>query len=190
MTEKAHGRSERAGREHHARARNRPAVAGDRRAVIVFLLRMLVGWAIATGLLSFLPGIDAWAVSATVASVGWTLRLASLHPVIEGTTIALGGVALRIIPECTPVMPSLLLGIAMAAYPSPAGPKLVAWMTGALALWAYNVLRMLALMATLAWWPGAFRFVHVYLWQTVTLLVVCALFVLWLRVEAARADRA
>jgi exosortase/archaeosortase family protein len=83
-------------------------------------------------------------------------------------------------------MPTLMLGIAVLAYPSNATWKLVGVAAGAAALWVYNVVRMLALMATLRWWPGSFHFVHVYLWQTVTLLVVCALFLLWLRLGTVR----
>lgn len=163
-----------------------PAPAGDRRAVVAFLLRLLAGWGLAAGLLSLLPGIERWAVASTVESVRWALRLASLDPVVSGTTIALGGVALRIIPECTPLMPTLMLGIAVAAYPSAPAWKLAGLTAGAAALWAYNVVRMLALLGTLAWWPRSFKFIHVYLWQTVTLLVVCALFMLWLRLGTAR----
>ena len=163
-----------------------PGRAGDRQASLAFLLRVLAGWALATGVLSVLPGIDRWAVSSTVASVAWALRLASLAPQVTGTTIQLGHAALRIIPECTPVMPTLLLGIAMAAYPCPPRWRVVGVIAGAAALWSYNVVRMLALMATLAWWPRGFKFVHVYLWQTLTLLVVCALFMLWLRLGSER----
>lgn len=162
------------------------APAGDRRAVVTFLLRLLAGWGLATALLSLLPGIERWAVANTVASVATVLHLASLEPVISGTTVVLDHVGLRIIPECTPVMPVLMLGIAVAAYPSPPAWKLAGVVAGVAALWVYNVIRMLALMATLAWWPQSFKFVHVYLWQTVTLLVVCALFMLWLRLGSAR----
>jgi hypothetical protein len=49
---------------------------------------------------------------------------------------------------------------------------------------------MLALLATIVRWPHAFRFVHVYLWQTVTLLVVSAMFLSWLRLASGRRPRA
>lgn len=184
MREVVRGRRERAGRGAGRGARQAGPAAPDRRAVLGFLLRLLVGWAIATGVLSLLPGIEGWAVDATVASVSWVLRVATLDPAVSGATIALGRVALRIIPECTPLMPTLMLGIAVLAYRAPVRWKLVGLIAGATGLWIYNVIRMLALMATLKWWPGSFHFVHVYLWQTVTLLVVCALFLLWLRVGA------
>jgi exosortase/archaeosortase family protein len=149
--------------------------------VIGFVLRLLVGWAVAIGLLALAPGVEQWAVSATVGSVAAALRLGTLHPRISGTTIILGDDALIIIPECTPLMPVLLLAIAMAAYPAPGRWKLAGIAAGIVALWIFNIIRMLALFATLVWWPGSFKFMHVYLWQSITLLVVSGLFMAWLR---------
>lgn len=155
-------------------------------SVIGFVLRLLVGWGIAIGILAVAPGIEHWAVLGTVGSVSATLRLATFEPTISGTTITLGSLALRIIPECTPLMPGLLLATAMLAYPSPWPWKLAGIGAGVVVLWLFNVLRMLALFGTLAWWPGSFKFMHVYLWQTITLLVVCALFLVWLRFAPPR----
>lgn len=166
------------------------ARVGERSWVIGFVLRLLAGWAIAIGLLSFAPAVERWAVSATVGSVAAAMRLAFLHPRISGTTILLGDDALIIIPECTPLMPVLLLGIAMAAYPAPARWKLAGIGAGIVALWLFNVVRMLALFATLVWWPASFKFMHVYLWQSITLLVVSGLFLAWLRFAPPDAARA
>ncbi len=162
----------------------------DRWRVAGFVARLLAGWALATGVLALAPGIEHWAVMNTVGSVGGALWWASLSPTITGTTVALDRAALRIVPECTPLMPGLLLAIAMAAYPSALRWKLAGIGAGIVALWLFNVVRMLALMATLAWWPGRFTFVHVYLWQSITLLVVSALFLAWLRLERPGRARA
>lgn len=151
--------------------------------MIGFVVRLLIGWALAIVALSLMPGIEQGAVAGTVWSVAAVLRGTAFHPEITGATIRLGNAALVIIPECTPVMPVLLLGIAMLAYPAPARWKLFGIAAGIAALWLYNVLRMLALLATLSFKPGWFKFTHVYLWQSITLLVVCALFLAWLRYE-------
>jgi len=50
-------------------------------------------------------------------------------------------------------------------------------------LWGFNLLRIGALIAIIAWAPKTFDFVHMYLWQTATLLVVLLLFLVWLRFE-------
>jgi len=177
-------------RARDARERRAASAFDDRRAVVGFLLRLLAGWAIAMALLSLMPGVEQWAVASTVGGVRAALALASLHPQVNGSTIVLGHAALRIIPECTPLMPILMFGIAVAAYPAAPAWKLIGASAGVVLLWAYNVVRMLALIATLTWWPRWFKFLHVYLWQTVTLLVVCAMFLLWLRMAPARESRA
>jgi len=179
------------GRRPDRRDRARAArAAGERSWVIGFVVRLLIGWALAIVALSLLPGIEHRAVSGTVWSVGATLRAISFRPEITGATIRLGSVALQIIPECTPVMPVLLLAIAMLAYPASARWKLAGIAAGIAALWVYNVIRMLALLATLSFRPTWFKFMHVYLWQSITLLVVSALFLAWLRYTPREEARA
>ena len=187
------GKSARAherGAAKRTRGKRTPPLRGDRWRVAGFVARLLAGWALAIGLLALVPGIEHWAVMSTVGSVSVALRLASLNPVIAGTTVTVDQAALRIVPECTPLMPGLLLAIAMAAYPSSLRWKLAGIGAGIGLLWLFNVVRVLALMATLAWWRESFRFLHVYLWQSVTLLVVSALFLAWLRLEPAGRTRA
>lgn len=186
MREPAQSRGARAARPPRPIGETPKAVhPDDRWSVIGFVARLLAGWALAAGLLALVPEIEHWAVVNTVGSVGGALRLASLHPEITGTTITVGRAAMQIVPECTPLMPGLLLAIAMASYPSALRWKLAGIGAGIVATWLFNVIRMLALLATLAWWPQGFRFVHVYLWQSIGLLVVSALFLAWLRLDPA-----
>jgi exosortase/archaeosortase family protein len=146
-----------------------------------FLARMLGGWVLATVLLALFPAVEHAMVAGTVTSVAVTLGALGFGPAVSGTTVTVGSAGLRIIPECTPLMPFLLFAIALLSWPAPWRWRLAGIGAGAVVLWAFNVLRMLGLLATLARWPDAFQFVHVYLWQTATLLVVSALFMLWLR---------
>jgi exosortase/archaeosortase family protein len=158
--------------------------------MVGFIFRLLAGWALATVVLALVPAIEQSMVGWTVASVAAAIHLLGMHPDITGAVIHVGPNDLDIIPECTPLMPFLLFAIAVLAYPGDARAKLAGLAAGAVALWAFNVLRMLALLATIVRWPHAFRFVHVYLWQTVTLLVVSAMFLSWLRLASGRRPRA
>ena len=164
----------------------RPRARGGEPGIAGFVLRLLIGWAVAIGVLALVPAIEHGAIVGTVGSVAGTLRLASLAPGVTGNTITLGALAVRIVPECTPVMPAVLLATAIVAYPSALRWKLIGVAAGFAALWVFNVVRVLALFGTLAWWPGSFKFTHVYLWQTVSLLVVSGLFLAWLRLAPAR----
>jgi len=177
-------------RSRHPERARRAAEASERSWVIGFGVRLLIGWALAIVALALLPAIDRTAVAGTVWSVTAVLHAIALHPEITGATIRLGSAALQIIPECTPVMPVLLLAIAMLAYPAPGRWKLAGIAAGIAALWIYNIIRMLALIATLSLRPTWFKFMHVYLWQSITLLVVCALFLAWLRYAPEARGRA
>ncbi len=57
------------------------------------------------------------------------------------------------------------------------------WDVEAPLLWLYNLGRILTTVVVLKNRPEWFEFVHVYLWQTVTVIAVFGLFVLWLRFE-------
>jgi len=175
-----------------------PARAGARatprraetRAVLGFLARFAGGWIATLVLLAFFPPIDLWAVRHTVSSLLLVTRLFGLPGFSGGTDVTIAGVSIQIVPDCTPLMPTAALWIAIAAFPAPWRWKLAGLLGGGVMLWLYNLARILALIPVLAHRPQLFEFIHVYLWQTVTLLVVFALFLLWLRVQRAGEARA
>ncbi len=103
------------------------------------------------------------------------------RPSTGATRVEWGSVALEIDSECTPVLPTLVLCASLFAFAAPVRWKLLGAAAGAIALWGFNVLRLVALALVLRQWPRAFEIVHVLLWQTATLLVVLGLFVLWVR---------
>ncbi len=148
-----------------------------------FALRFVALWLLALGIASWKLLADRWAVDFTVANLSWVLRIASAHPEVAGSSVSAGGANIRIIPDCTPLMPTLALWAAMLAFPASLRHKTLGLAGGAIAVWAFNLARVLALMGVLVWAPRHFHFVHVYLWQTGTLLVVLGLFVLWVRMR-------
>jgi exosortase/archaeosortase family protein len=159
---------------------------GEVRAVLGFLGRFAAGWISTLVLLSFVPGIDRWAVRHTISSLAFFTHLFRVACTASGTTITIAGISIEIVPDCTPLMPTAALWIAIAAFPAPWRFRLAGIAAGALVLWIYNMARILALVPVLAYRPEMFEFVHVYLWQSLTLLVVFALFLLWLRLQQPR----
>jgi exosortase/archaeosortase family protein len=160
------------------------------RAVLGFLARFAGGWISILLLLAFVPAIEHWAVRQTLSSLLFVTRLFRLGSTVAGEGFSIGGVSVQIVPDCTPLMPTAALWIAIAAFPAPWRWRLAGLATGGFLLWLYNLGRILALIPVLAYRPQFFDFIHVYLWQTVTLLVVFALFLLWLRLQQPRAARA
>jgi exosortase/archaeosortase family protein len=155
-----------------------------------FLARFAGGWVAALVLLALAPSIERWAVRSTISSLLFFTRLFRLQTVAGGDHLSIAGVSIQIVPDCTPLMPTVALWIAIAAFPAPWRGKLVGLAAGAFLLWLYNMARILALVPVLAHRPQLFEFIHVYLWQTVTLVVVFALFLVWLKLQAPRPARA
>ena len=174
-----------------ARAEERKAPRrAEVRAVLGFLARFAGGWISTLVLLSFVPAIDHWAVRQTVSSLLFVAGLFRVGSASGGESVSIAGVSIEIVPDCTPLMPTAALWIAIAAFPAPWRWRLTGLAAGAFLLWLYNLARILALVPVLAYHPQLFEFIHVWLWQTVTLLVVFALFLLWLKLQQPRAARA
>lgn len=172
-----------------ARARQADDAAPDRRAALGFLFRLALGWTAALLLIAFVPALERAAIGATVACVRTLLHAASIPATATGAILDVRGRLVEISPDCTPLFPTLVLWAAILAFPAPARWKLAGALAGAAALWLYNLSRLMATIAVILARPAWFDFVHATLWQTVTLVVVIGLFVLWLRL-APRAPEA
>jgi len=170
-----------------ARSRKRTKSAGSafgQGHALWFPARFLSIWLIMILVLSAWPSSESWAIGATVESLRLVLLAAGGHPVAEDGMIQAGGVSFRIVSDCTPLMPTILLGSGILAFPATWRWKTLGLAAGALAMWAYNLMRVLALFVVKGRWPGAFDFVHVYVWQSATLLVVFMLFLAWIGARA------
>lgn len=152
-----------------------------RRSPNRFLVRVLALWTAGWLLTSLAPGLEGITIRATMISLLALLHLCFLQAVASGDTIASLGVRISIVSECTSLAATVLLLGAIAAYPAPMVHRVVGMLAGGLSLWVYNLVRVIALIVVLARFPSVFDLIHIYLWQTVTLIAVIALFGLWMR---------
>lgn len=151
-----------------------------------FVVRFALIWTMAYLLLAFLPGIESLAQRATTASVGLVLRMARFPVEVQGATLRMDGVTFDVVPECTPLIASVLLVSAMLSFPASLRVKAFGIVVGLAGLWLYNMMRVMVLLGLAIRDPDLFSFVHLYLSQAVTLLFVWAMFVTWLRMASAR----
>lgn len=151
-----------------------------------FVLRFVGGWAVVLALVAWVPGLEEWAVEHTVSSLGATAGVFQLSFEGSDAMIELGDVSMQIVPDCTPLMPTAAFAIAVLAFPAPWAWRLIGFAAGAILLWVYNLARIFALVPVLRHRPEWFEFIHVYMWQTMTLLVVFALFMAWLGLQQRR----
>lgn len=156
------------------------------RAIAGFIARFVGGWVVVIALVTWVPALERWAVGHTVASLAQLARLLRLPFSATGSSIQIADAGMQIVPDCTPLMPIAALAIAVLAFPAAWRWRLGGLAVGAVALWLYNLARIFALVPVLIYRPEWFEFIHVYLWQTMTLLVVFGLFLLWLRLQRSR----
>ena len=163
-----------------AQRRNRRA--GSARHAWFFVLKFLACWLAFTSIVGFFPQIETVTVKATIATLRALLAILPGRSGANGAdNLFAGPVSFQIVTECTSLMPTLILWSAILAFPAPWRLRVRGLAIGAAGLWIYNLVRILGLIPVMAYWPSVFEVVHVYLWQTTTLVVVMGFFFLWLR---------
>lgn len=161
------------------------------RGPILFVLRFAAAWIAALVVIALFPAIDRRAVRITVDQLVWLVRLAGMPAVTQNDIIQVGTtMPLQIIPDCTPVLPTAALWAAMFAFPVTWRRRLIGMALGAAAIWGFNLARVLMLIAILGWPPMVVNFLHVYVWQAISVLFICTVFVLWVPRRGARVPRA
>jgi exosortase/archaeosortase family protein len=157
--------------------------APSRSASLSIMLRFLVGWAVALVLLSAFPGVKDLAIRGTVGTLSLVL---GLPPPLPDAVLPVGSAYWMIVTDCTPLMPTITLTLAMIAFPAALRWKILGVLAGGAAIWAFNTLRLVVLYFTEALLPRLAPIVHVYFFQTLAFLFVCILFMLWIRLQARR----
>jgi exosortase H (IPTLxxWG-CTERM-specific) len=115
------------------------------------------------------------------ASVALVLRISPFEVGLEGSLIRFHEFAVRIIPECSGVEAMAIFCGAVIAFPATIRKKLLAVGVGVPALYVVNILRLACLA-----YIGAFKsrevfdFAHVYVWQTVFIIFVVILWLIWI----------
>lgn len=146
-------------------------------------MRFLLGCLLAQALVAWIPASEDWAIRSTLESIRLLFRVFAVPGIVHGDLVRVGDTQIEIVSECTPLMPTLTLASAIMAFPALPSARLIGLLAISLAVWAFNLFRIGTLMAILRWLPDTFDFVHMYLWQTTTLLVMLLLFAAWLRAQ-------
>lgn len=175
-----------ADRRRHGRA-GRGGERGVAWPAVLFFLRFVALWLAALLAISWVPGIEALAIRNTASALGAVVSVLAPDARTEGADVSARGLHFEIVGDCTPLMPAIVLAAACLSFPARWRWRLAGVLGGSVVLWIYNQLRLVVLFAVGWQWPAAFEFVHVYLWQTFTLIVVFLLFVAWLRLQSSPA---
>ena len=91
------------------------------------------------------------------------------------------GFAVSIEAGCNGIEATIVLIAAMTAFPSAWRLKLIGIMIGFFAIQLMNLLRIISLFYLGQWSQTAFEWAHLYIWQSLIILDVLVVFLIWLR---------
>lgn len=152
----------------------------NRRPVLMFLLRCLVYWGLALLVVSRVPAVEEAGVNFTLGTLQLVYGAFGRNVVRHGSSLSVGGAGIEIVSECSPHMAFLIFAAVILAFPSTWRQRLVGLALGAIVIHLFNTVRIVTLIWVLSARREWFDFIHVYLWQTGTILIVFATFAMWL----------
>ena len=107
------------------------------------------------------------------------LRLVGVPTASAGPVVTLSRFAVEIRDNCNAIYEVGLYAAAVLAYPAAWRDRLLGTLAGASVLYGVNVLRILTLLAVGLLQPSWFEVMHLYVWQTLFLLVVATCWLAW-----------
>jgi exosortase H (IPTLxxWG-CTERM-specific) len=123
-------------------------------------------------------------MQAFLRATAW-IDAALLAPFFEsvtqnGTTVTLNGFAVQIITECTGLFEAVILVSAVLAYKASWSERLIGIGLGVSILYAINLVRIAVLLLVGRYLPQFFDFAHVYFWQSILIVFITALWLVWI----------
>jgi exosortase H (IPTLxxWG-CTERM-specific) len=147
--------------------------------------------------MELLPYGQQWVVlpfTALIAKTSaWLIQLFDQDVIAYGIVLQdkASGFAVSIEAGCNGIEAGIVLIAAMVAFPAAWRPKLVGIVAGILAIQLLNLVRIITLFYLGQWSQTAFEWAHLYIWQSLIILDVLVVFLIWLRylprVEAGHA---
>ncbi|MES9834001.1 MAG: exosortase H [Candidatus Thiodiazotropha sp. DIVDIV] len=137
--------------------------------------------------LELLPFGQQWVVIPVTTFIAktsaWIVQLFDQDVLAYGIILQdkVSGFAVSIEAGCNGVEASIVLIAAMLAFPASWRLKLIGIGVGILAIQSLNLLRVITLFYLGQWSHTAFEWAHLYIWQSLIILDVLVVFLIWLR---------
>ena len=164
----------------------RRSPTSSRRLVLGFLLRCVIYWGVALLLVSRVSALENGGIKLTTGTLVQALRIFDRSAGVTEHTVHTSRASIEIVPDCSPHMPFLIFAAVVLAFPASWKKRTLGLSLGAVVIHLFNTVRIMTLIWVLAAKPNWFEFIHVYLWQTGTILIVFVTFALWIRTITPR----
>jgi exosortase/archaeosortase family protein len=152
------------------------------RPILAFLARCVLYWGIALVVVSRVGAIEEAGIDLTLRTLQLVFGVFGQSVARHGASLVALGTSVQIVSECSPHLPFLIYAAVILAFPATWRERLIGLALGAAVIHVFNTARIITLMAVLSRRTEWFDFMHVYLWQTGTILIVFLTFALWIRV--------
>jgi len=121
-----------------------------------------------------------WFILTTARLEYWLFAIFTSDTRVEGKLVFLGSFAVKIIDECTGIYEMLIFAAAVLAFPTTLRKKGLGLVFGCPLIYVFNVLRIAVLILVGRFWPRAFDFMHLYFWQATMIVMITAVWLLWI----------
>ena len=122
--------------------------------------------------------VDPWTrfnATASATLVNWV----GIETNSVGTRVQFGSTALNIADGCNGAHALLILLSSVFAFPAPWGRRLLGALLGTLTVLGFNLIRLVNLIVVAHYFPARLELFHIYIWQTLIILIALAYFLLW-----------
>lgn len=136
-----------------------------------FVYFLVAGSAVEEFVLSVLTAKPAYAI----------IRFLAPHDavVLQGNHLTSPHVNFAVIRGCEGMEGILLMISAICAFQIPWRDRLLGLLAGLLFIYSFNILRIVALYFVMTHFQSAFAFAHLFVGQSITIVIVAVFFVLW-----------
>ena len=102
------------------------------------------------------------------------------------TIVTFDGFAVSIIIECVGLLEMLIFAACVLAFPAPLRAKAWGIPLGCLAIFVFNVVRIVTLLVVGRHWADYFNFFHVYFWQATLIAMIVGVLYGWIKLFVHR----
>lgn len=153
---------------------------------LLVLLYLLVIGSIFNALLEDLRGPLQQLEQLTARSVHLLVLAFSELTTQRGNLVTLDGFAVSIIIECVGLLEMLIYSACVLAFPAPIRARALGVVLGCLAIFVFNLLRIVTLLLVGRHWGDYFDFFHVYFWQATLIAMIVSVLYGWIKLFVHR----
>ena len=151
--------------------------------VVAYLL--VIGSAFNAALDSLRGPLEAMSAG-TATSVHYFLRIFTDATTLRGDLVTYDGFAVSIIIECVGLLEMLIYSACVLAFPAPLRTRAAGVVLGCLAIFFFNLLRIVTLLLVGRYQGEYFDFFHLYFWQATLIAMIVSVLYGWIRIFVHR----